>query len=644
MFYHSNKYDMKLYIPTSSLNLDNILQAESISPLSFYAQRKTGYKSIELIEEVKQFPNHIVLFDHPVLFTIHDPGRDNFPLLIEIEVDCKQFNIERIDDKGVYLCGRTIDLTPMNSNFFFFSEIEYKMTIINTKDNRSIKYYKDYSIFPTTSSLKLKDLDIIPNCSNIAVEKSQETVKDKVKGAFYAYFLGQELSLEPGLAHMVKLTQDLYDALTSIISVPHAPDILLKHAECLYKEYKSIDPVEKKNKIEFDKKYRDECKKHNNSPEGFSKQLGEERWSNYKESKSKKWECDLLPNFSLKSLPIYSPLLRDKIESHTNQAIKDWQKGKAKPTDEGCCLENGTLLLKGKHFINRVVDFIIKKEITANYISVNRLLLCKELVNVIKGEIVKEKGLDYWEKSDERTYFGDLFRHIKDPGKEFNLKGIDNEELISIAVFLLRGESYKGLTSYIKLNELCDYRNIFFLWGALCGYMEMDRNIFPANILTLEVCGIVNQHLFCFSMKAKELENSVSVDKIIVADYLEVLKIIDAKDHGFDKIIKLVEGLDDNNIEKWIRESLPKNFSQKEKRRLFIAKKTYSLVLHKNERDTFDDILGKLKDKKITIGTLRNVAQYFGYVFSKEKPNKGKQKNQKETNAGQEFDLFRKKY
>ena len=50
---------MKLYIPTSSLNLDNILQAESISPLLFYAQRKTGYDSLELIEEVKQFQNHI---------------------------------------------------------------------------------------------------------------------------------------------------------------------------------------------------------------------------------------------------------------------------------------------------------------------------------------------------------------------------------------------------------------------------------------------------------------------------------------------------------------------------------------------------------------------------------------------------------
>ena len=146
---------MKFYIPTSSLNLDNILQAESISPLSFYAQRKTGYDSLELIEEVKQFQNHSVLFDHPVSFSIHDPGRYNFPLLIEIEVDCKSYGIDKVNENGMYLCGQTLPITPWNSSIFFFQETEYKMTEINTKDNKSIKYYKSYKISHTTTSLDL---------------------------------------------------------------------------------------------------------------------------------------------------------------------------------------------------------------------------------------------------------------------------------------------------------------------------------------------------------------------------------------------------------------------------------------------------------------------------------------------------------
>ncbi|WP_165154964.1 hypothetical protein [Parabacteroides sp. ZJ-118] len=601
---------MKLYIPTSSLNLDNILQAESISPLSFYAQRKTGYKSIELIDEVKRFPNHIILFDYPVSFTIHDPERDNFPLLIEIAVDdCKQFNVEKIDGKEIYLCSHTIDLTPMNSRLFFFSENEYKMTIINTKDNRAIKYYKDYRIYPTVSSLKLKDLNIIPNCSDIAIEKSQETVKDKVKGAFYAYLLGQELSLTPELAHLVKLTQDLYDVLTSIISAPRIPDLLLKRAEELYEKYK-------------------------NSIEGFKKQFGE-HWTTVKEFFSKKWGYEFFPSIS----PNDYSLLRYIIELHTNHAIEDWKKGQAEPTDEGCCLENGALLLKEKPFINRVVNFIIKNEITVNYISANRLVLCKELVKEIKEEIGKERGLDYWENSSERKYFDNLSLHIRDIGRAFNIKGIDNEELIAIAVFLLRGESYKGITSYMKLKELSDYKNILILWGTLCGYMEMDRNIFPANVLTLEICEMVNRHLSCFSVKAKELENSVSVDRAIVADYLEVLKMMDGKNIKFDEIRKSVEGLDDNNIGEWIKKSLP-CLSGKAHKRSHMAEDAYLLVLHKNEQDKFSEIL---KTMKVTKETQRYIAQYFGYEYSKEKQTIVKEENQKGKNAGQELDLFSEK-
>ena len=112
---------MKYYIPTSSLNLDNILQSESISPFSFYAQRKTGYRSIELIEEAKLYNNYIVLFGYPVSFSINNPNRYNFPLLIEIDDDIQLQDIEMIE-KDIWLCNHTIYLTPQNSSFYFYSE------------------------------------------------------------------------------------------------------------------------------------------------------------------------------------------------------------------------------------------------------------------------------------------------------------------------------------------------------------------------------------------------------------------------------------------------------------------------------------------------------------------------------------------
>ena len=77
---------MKYYIPTSSLNIDNILQSESILPISHYDQRVTGFNSFEQLEELRQ-QTCIVLFKFPVEFIINDTGRYNFPILIELEDD-----------------------------------------------------------------------------------------------------------------------------------------------------------------------------------------------------------------------------------------------------------------------------------------------------------------------------------------------------------------------------------------------------------------------------------------------------------------------------------------------------------------------------------------------------------------------------
>ena len=124
---------MKYYIPTSSLNLDNILQAESISPSSFYSMRITGYKTIEVLNEFKGI-NKLVLFQHPIRFTINDPNRYNYPLLIEVE-DENQLALNKLckESEGVYSISNTIYLTPTNCRFFFYSENDYKLTTINTK-------------------------------------------------------------------------------------------------------------------------------------------------------------------------------------------------------------------------------------------------------------------------------------------------------------------------------------------------------------------------------------------------------------------------------------------------------------------------------------------------------------------------------
>ena len=120
---------MKFYIPTSSLNMDNLLQSECILPMSHYAQRLTGYKFYEQIEELLPF-DAIVLFKYPVQFTINDVGRYNYPVLIEFEddVQTQDFYENEIQD-GVCICSH---------NNAYFELLPYKYSSYELNIRRKI--------------------------------------------------------------------------------------------------------------------------------------------------------------------------------------------------------------------------------------------------------------------------------------------------------------------------------------------------------------------------------------------------------------------------------------------------------------------------------------------------------------------------
>jgi hypothetical protein len=52
---------MKYYIVLSSLNVDNVLSSESISPISFYGKKDFGYRSFQKVDGVTII-NDIILF------------------------------------------------------------------------------------------------------------------------------------------------------------------------------------------------------------------------------------------------------------------------------------------------------------------------------------------------------------------------------------------------------------------------------------------------------------------------------------------------------------------------------------------------------------------------------------------------------
>ena len=106
----------KYYIPTSSLNFNNILSTESISPKYFYEKRNFGYTRWYTINENDR-DNLILLYDAPHEFTRQKCDMEDHPMLIELETDVE---FKRLKD-GVYCSYETIYLNPWQTTFIFFT-------------------------------------------------------------------------------------------------------------------------------------------------------------------------------------------------------------------------------------------------------------------------------------------------------------------------------------------------------------------------------------------------------------------------------------------------------------------------------------------------------------------------------------------
>lgn len=491
---------MKYYIPTSSLNLDNILQAECISPFPFYAERKTGYKNFEIIQQLKGI-NKIVLFRYPVRFTIDDPNRYNYPLLIEVE-DPKQLcgDSLRSESNGIFTYSKTLYLTPTNCRLFFFSESAYKLTTINTKSNKSIKYYDSYQILPTTAGLSLKEMPTINIDEKELLADNAETQNDKYKGLLYAYLLGQKLSLSPELAHQKKLTQDIYDMISGIMANPSMSEVFKTKLNNLMDEYKSVDAIEKENKQKLYSYYKPILERYEfleRLPKliGMAKEIG--IWElNYRE---------LLKIIGCKTLPLMSELisredyrrLGEIVERRTEQSIVNFRKTMPHPS-LSAVHNNNQIIIEGLPVLTIAINYVINNKLTPEQLSAHRADHCLGVINEIKEYYIREFGEDSWNK-DVRAYVNNLYSHIQNISVPFNLHSIENAELLAIAAFLLRGHNIDNYLTYLKMNEISDYGLPLILWGTLCGYIEMNKEVL-LEVLTMDCYKEVYRHLFSFNM------------------------------------------------------------------------------------------------------------------------------------------------
>ena len=232
---------MRYYIPTSTLNFNNILSSESISPKAFYAIRGFGYPRWTEIEENNN-DNAILLYNKPFSFVRPASDLEDHPMLIEISTD-ESFPIS---DDGVFYCDHTIYLSPWRTRFVFFNHQDRVVALSlsdSSLETKMLALYRQRFIVQDFPMENKKGIVIDIPLNTEAVKRDFRI--NRLKGFLYGYYIGALVSNSPEITKQANILQELRNIFSSIMSSESRMPTILQHEKLtiFFKELQKNDPV-----------------------------------------------------------------------------------------------------------------------------------------------------------------------------------------------------------------------------------------------------------------------------------------------------------------------------------------------------------------------------------------------------------------
>ena len=504
---------MKLYIPTSSLNADSILSCECVTSARECRKRAFGYSHFEPLEELRQFDYCTLAFSKVPRFNIYDDSRENYRMVVEIEIASpKEYGLSHVgvcEDTDVYATVNPIHLSPANTRLLFYRREEMDYVYHNCSDSAKCKFFDffKYGFSGVTSSVQGS---ILANCvDNISIPKSEakysENDYNKVKGFIWGYSIGCMLSRSPETAKLLRIQKRIYDIISSTRNDAFIPDSLRSELISLDSEYTKFDPIQRLARSRWNEYLKTVI---SNQPEfgnevtadSIDKLLQEIGVETAAKSKFLSEQKLVLR----KPLSAYSHVgtigfeqFNQDLVKHTKSAIfhENTERLEHLSLKDSLCVDRSSyhsviLSTEDKQcgFFNRILSRIIWHNLIPSLeeIRINRKDVAINIVKTLKN-IMEDRG-SLWQGSEEQAYFDRMRKNIS-KYEPFELNDISNPVLQSVAAFVLKGEDYESLKSYLENNAIGDYRYALAMWGAMIGYVSIPRSIFDGfnrlSIVTL---------------------------------------------------------------------------------------------------------------------------------------------------------------
>lgn len=500
---------MRLYIPTCTLNFNNILSSESISPIGFYARRNFGNKRFYPVY-ANDKEQVILLYSKYPRFKVEENDLENFPMVIEIESeDYKEGFFEKANEHdGVetYLCYHTINLNTFHCRIYFNSYQERQGVLSKAEQSLENKFYRLYaanidikSEYKRTFWGAAKDLftqsekdDFLwnpsyANCeiNNGSIDVSRDVLLDRIKGFIYCYLIGANSSVSNEVGKLKALSRILRNTLSAVVNSPDKrpsqaqDDTILNGIREFNEIYSSIDEDTIWNKKMLQDKLSD-------NPQGLSAKDAKillKYWGVYDAfchtlhlrrvyNANDLWSC----------LEYASPESFTRVIDNMNYAVRRLE-AKDNAQREKYAIESLinidddlSLQILDTSYQTSFYSRLISSQFKADYKSVMEEKGVDEpLAQAYNGGMIL-KGLlgDKWNSTSVSAYVGALLNHFQE-NSAFDLFAIDNDVLSSFAAFCQKGDNIDRLVEYLVQTGFCNYKLAYGIYGATRGFASLPK-------------------------------------------------------------------------------------------------------------------------------------------------------------------------
>lgn len=453
----------KFYIPTTSLNFNNILSTESISPKAFYQRRRFGYSRwFDVPENSCEFA--ITLYDHPGSFSRPQGDMEDHPLLIELASDEEFVNA----GDGVYFCDHTLYFSPTTTRFVFFAAEDRHVALSlseNSLETKLVAVYRQRIVVETFKErLPTFSGDLVQDCNESAVAYDRNV--NRMEGLLYGYYVGASLSTTSEMVGELTLYLKLQDIFASIVSCEtRTPtESQKRQLEEIFWNLTEFDPLFGKL-VEFEggcaraNQLLDLCRSHGKELLSFDSRLlvSSLRDNTDAECRAMRWVKENVRRVrnAMRENRIYLSPEKDEI------IVIDGKLSRLSSS----AIEDESL---NRLFCKWVNEVLVRADFTGKISS------CKEALSDALTVKAKEfYGEEWTDANSVRTYLNKLRKHVRGDGFDV---AWDNGVLSSLAAVLTHGDDWESLLRFMQGKGLSDYRLAYAIYGELNGFANLTRD------------------------------------------------------------------------------------------------------------------------------------------------------------------------